>query len=481
MALYKKIYGLIFILLFFSQFVIVIIPGTGAGNIAVGLIGVLLFYLFLICSNYKKFLVFVKDLIKIPIIKVFFIYIIYVTVSMIIHKFLGHYKAPSYFYWARIYRFYIYSIPIFFFPALGLFCNIKLTHFVKWLYTLFIIVFITGIIQYLGLILNIGFIDTIISFFTNARATLYIDGGESVKSLLRVFSIFNEPSGFGQFIFIFMPIITTLSVSKYKIFKNNLVNNISKKTMLFLMFINLILTKSPIYLVLCTIEALILFTIINYHTIKKHFVRICIICIISVLIIPIIYSSFQNQIEQSYLGRIINTIQNLTNFQSFVLAESSLATRIVNYSIQLVSLKYNLLFGAGLYNIDVFLNDKYLQISPLPFTMENIAFYYNSSFVSATNKSIVWTSLAEFGLVGFFLYVWFIFKLFKSTIKMLKLKIYSCIEQELLFGILGSLITLSVISFYNLGIDSPLLWIIYGLVVAYLYNTKSLNKEILNV
>ena len=472
----KTIYSIIFVLLFFTQFIIVFIPGTTAGNINVGILGMLLLYLLLLCTQFKNMKRFIRKVFSTQLAKYLVFFVGAITLFMIVHILLGHYKAPIYYYAARVYKFYIYTILVFLFPSLGIFLGLKIRDIIKLLFTISLIFFIVGIIQYIGIILNIEAIDFILGIFTNGRDALYLDGGESAnKVALRVNSLFGEPSGFGQFIFIFMPIIIFLSKSKYKIYDNVYFNNLVKRIMVLLMLVCLVLTKSPIYLVLCGIEYLFIFFIRHYTYIKKNLLKILIIAVILILVISNLCILLSPQIYETFVGRIVKTVSAFGNFNILVFAEPSLATRIVNYNVQFLSLKYNPLIGAGLYNINIFLNSLYLKISPLPMTKENYMFHYNVRFCTATNQSVVWTSLAEFGILGFAFYVNFVVKVFKNTLQLIKLT--EGIEQIFAKGIFYSLISLSIISFYNLSLDSVLIWTIYGIVLAYIYKIKFQNQS----
>jgi len=466
MTLFKQIYGLIFILLFFSAFVIFFIPNSGFFYIVGTTLAVALLFI-IFCLYNKKYYIFLKESLKTKPIKILLILCLYIISVWLIHYFLIYLKLPISYYLVRLPRFFIYLFSSILFPITGLFLGIKFKNIIKLFYISIMIILLAGFIQYFSFLFNIRYIDYLFDFFTNLR--IFYEFPDSCKENMRIFSIFGEPSAFGQYIFIITPYIVALTKSKYKLFKNNYINLLFKKSFIPILISDIVFTKSPIYLILCFIEILILLCVFHYKLIKKLRYFIVSIILTIILIIILQYSILEKSVSDSFLYRIINTIYSFGNFNKLIFLEPSLATRIIYYYNHFLVFKQNLLFGCGFYNADIYLNHSLLS-SSLPVTPEVITRYYNTSYSVGTAYSLIWTSLAEFGLVGISLYISFVI----SNISKLKkcLSLYSGIEKVFCLGTLFSIIAMFIISFYNLSFDSTLVWIIYGLSLLCIVNAK---------
>lgn len=463
------IYTISFVLTFLPMFVVYIKKGSN-GNIYIGLLTTILTYLLFIILKNKYFQKSLVILLKNTIIKSYLFYIGYVLLALLFHIILGHYKANVSFYAVRIYKFYFAAILIYLLPFIGIMIGIKFRKLLKLFILILWILFIISIIQYFAFVFNITFLISIIDFFSNARAALYIDS-TTVQTGLRAYAFFSEPSGLGQFIFIIMPFVILISKCKEKIFKNILFDKFVKKSFLPFMILTLIFTKSPIYLVFCFIELFILLLINYWNKIKKYFSLILFFIIILFFISFIIFITYQNQIEQTFLFRIIKTIYSFGDFDKLVILEPSLATRIYSYSIQLVAFTKAFIFGCGLNNAEVFVNPFYLSESLLPPTAENFYLgFLHTQNLCGLNRSVVYTSLAEFGIVGFSLYIIFWIKNLK-VLKSLK-KYFQGFEYSFLIALIQSFITIMIISFYNLGLDNAIIWLIFGYSLVFMYINK---------
>ena len=460
------IYFITFILTFFPMFVIYIKKGTN-GNIYVSLIFLIILYLFFIFNKIDRFKQSIKQLLRIPITKYYLFFLAYIVMSLFIHILLGHYTAPVSFYAVRIYKFFVATIPVYLLPLLGLFLGIRFKCILK----LFIIIiwslFLISIIQYLCFLFDIKIMISIFDFFTNARAAAYYDVHDALENL-RVYAFFSEPSALGQFIFIVMPFVISIHNTKYALFNNKYLNLFIKRTILVFMLCALIFTKSPIYLVLCFIELFVLFFMIYWNKIKKYLSQICLLLFILITILFLLFINYQTKLEQTYVYRIIKTIYSFGDFDKLILLEPSLATRIVSYSIQISAFIKAFIFGCGLNNVDIYINHlSYIVNSHFNLTFENMYNYLLTQYCFTVARSILYTSLAEFGLIGFSLYVLFIIKNLKFLSKIRKS--FQGIEASCLVALIHSFVAIGIISFYNLGLDNSIVWLIYGWALAYLY------------
>ena len=244
-------------LVFLPIWVIYFSPKSGA-NIYVGFFFWILLYFFCLIGNKDKFLFFIRQIIKTPIFKYYFFFMLFLLLTSIGHYVLGFYKAEVSYYVVRIYKFLIASIAVLFLPVLAAFINIKTKNIVRFLYSVIFIIFSLSIVQYIAFLFNITPLHFLFDFFTNGRESMYLNP-DFVKEELRVYSIFNEPSVLGKFIFIFMPIIMCLSKTKYKLFENKYLNFTVKNSIIPLMLINIILTKSPIAFLFCFSEFILVY------------------------------------------------------------------------------------------------------------------------------------------------------------------------------------------------------------------------------
>ena len=129
---------------------------------------------------------------------------------------------------------------------------INIKTFTRFLYLFFWVVFLLGILDFIIFYFNIPILKELITILSNKRLLMY-DSTEVTRVMVgnfpRARSIFDEPSYLGYFIFVVSPIVYEWTLSKYKIFKNNLINIVTKRTIIPFMWIALILTQSPIFLI----------------------------------------------------------------------------------------------------------------------------------------------------------------------------------------------------------------------------------------
>ena len=458
---FKILFYISLVFCFLQNFVIFIVPGTNA-YIPVGL----LFWvpLYICCLfNYKKFL----RLLKINVYKHFLIFIGFVIITSIIHFVMLRYIASASTYFLRWYKLFIALFLVYLIPFTSIFCKIPQKIVIKIFIICFYVIFILGIINYIGILFNINPIIYIFKILSNCtfgkRGDVLAIG---LLKELRVQSIFYEPSSLGQFIFIVMPIIFKISTSKYKIVNNNFINYIIKYSFIPLMYLNLIFTKSPIYLALCLIETFVLLIILNIKHIKRKLPTILFTALFIVLIGLLICCNFEIDFEQVYIGRILKVINNLSSFENLVNAEPSLATRLVAYIQQMRVFLHNPMFGCGQYNLEADLNSYFLSFK-LPMTPENYVGYYNRPDLAGVNRSLIWSLLAETGIVGTILYFIFVYLNVKYLTKIKKY--FYGIEKDFLTGLYFSIITITIISFYNLVLEAYVVWLLYGLNLLYIY------------
>ncbi len=458
------LYFIVLILNFLPAFVLYLVPNTPVNIWFEFLFIIPLFAIVLLYkNNFAKFVYILK---RTPIFRYYIIYISTISAVTLLNICLGLYNAPIGYYFIKMYRFILSCTLIYMLPLFGIFIKVNYRKIIKTFLFCSFCIFILSIIQFFIFTLKIQPLISVLDFFTNARYVLYKDF-QCVQNIGRVYCTFGEPSGLGQFIFITMPIIMKLSSAKFKIFNNKYLNFLIKRTAVPFMLITVILTKSPIYLILCGIEYFILLIIFNIKLIKKYLIQVFLFIITFLSFFVYIYIAHKEAIESTYIFRILQTMYAIGDFNKLVFFEPSLATRIVSYSAQFGAFSKRIVFGCGINNVEVFLNSFYLQSTNLSFTPENIATYLNKPHWVGVNRSFFWTSLAETGILGIFSYLLFIYKNF-SFLNQMKRLCYG-IDKDFIHGLYWSMISIVIISFYNLGTDNNFMWLIFGFIPMLLY------------
>ena len=461
----KILYFIGFICVFLPEFCIFFIPSSGA-NIYTGFVFWSL--IALLCFLYKpiKTIKVLKIVSNTKIGKTYLIFITYIILLMLFHIIQGHYTASFSYYIVRLKNDVILSVLIYFLPMMSIVLNIKLKSLIKLFYIIVYSMFIIGITQFISYLLNLDFVINILDFFTNMREYTHYYLLDNPKNDLRVYAFFGEPAAFAKFIYITMPIIFCFIKSSCKLFKNNAINLLFKKTFMPLIFINLILTKSPIYFIFCTIEFLILNIYYYRNFIKKYFTFLFVSLITVTFTTIKLYFTFYNIITKSYLMRIVNTVQNMDSLQSIVYADFSLGTRIINYIIQIKAFSENVITGVGFCNIEAYLHFRFNKYD-VPYTPENIFNYYNSPKLFAVGQNLTYTYLAELGIIGFIIFVIFIYR---NYVSLAKLKTFFPQNINVFIqGLMQTIIAISALSFYNLERYNTVLWLILGFIPLIVY------------
>lgn len=461
-----KIYFLAFALSFLPFFVLFIIPKSNANFAYFAFVASFLYIIILVLRT-KDFLSFVKTILKQTCFKYYLYFVLVILLTTIFHMILGFYTAPSYFYITRLINHFISIVLVYLFPVTSCFFNIRLNKIIKFILIAFFVIIYTGIVQYIAFIFNIDFIMNFIDLFSNWRSVREVD---SCFENLRVYSIFDEPCCFAQFICIIFPIIFDTALSKYRLLKNSFLNSFVKKTIILSTFMAIVFTKSPIFLIIFCLEFVILLLFRFYKQLLKY--KIFIGCgILLFLLLLCLFCINIDNLQETYLSRIFITLQYLTNLKALAVVESSLATRLISYGTQIIAFKQNILFGVGLTNVEPYTNSFFLNTS-LPMTLELLYKYYKIDYATSLAVSSVWTTLAETGLIGFVAYFTFIYKNFVSLHKIINR--LNSINYVFYNALLKSLIVIIILSFYNLNLIFFIIWIIYGLIllISVIYSKK---------
>ncbi len=340
---------------------------------------------------------------------------------------------------------------------------------IKIVINLFLFIYIFGIILFLGENFNITFLHNIQNFVSNVHYKL--DGREYILGLSnipRLRSIFHEPGSIAGIISLFLPIFYSIGLSKNQLYKNIRIDLFAKKSLIFLSWLCLILTQSPIYLIFACIIT-VLFFYKELSSLLKRIKPIILLGIISTFLIflssllfLILTSDLEQLTQGTYLSRIITVLNNLKSINELILAEQSLGVRIVGVvNSVILTLKYPLHFfiGWGADNIRFFIYDQFLN-SPLvvpPELLESMSNYTKKSGMGFTLVGF-WNIFVDSGIIGLFLFYIYIFKTLILTKKLIPL--FIGIQQNFLIGLYWFYIYLILFGWYHnpLGIYPTLLF-----------------------
>lgn len=468
-SIFVKLYYLCFILMFFDAFVIFVIKESSA-MYPISAIMISCLYILLIIASPKHFCKFYINIFKSKKLKYYRLFLFYIILTSFAHVLLGFYTAPRIYYLNRILKYAIYGLILQMFPVLALYLKIPCKKIIVIFYGMVYFIFIVGILQYLAYYFKISFVLDFFKIFYNARATELLEiANSNMFEQTRVNSIFSEPSGLGKFIFIVMPLVFNAAFFKLKPFKKHILNILCKRTFILLLLLNLILTKSPIYLVFCSIEFVVLICIFKWNYIKSKLLNIAVIfMIISCITLLYLqnYLSLEN-IQDTYLNRIIVSISSLGDFNTLVINEPSLATRLTSFYCALKVFSHNVLFGCGLFNFPVFLNKIFLTIK-LPITQELMLAYYRKPYLVATDANMIFIFLAETGIVGTSLFLMYLNKLRSSLVKVSYFQ-YN-VKSGYCSALALSLITLTIVSCYNVGFEFTVAQLIIGMSILFVFD-----------
>lgn len=352
---------------------------------------------------------------------------------------------------------FLYILPCFLLSAFFIPRFINLNKFIKFYYIAMLSIFVFGLIEYVGgKILGINIINSIQEFIANER--LFVPGYIPTK---RLCSIFAEPGWLGGFIFLNFPMLYELNLSKYKLFKKKLLNISIKKSLVILAWINIIFTFSPIWLILCIIQALYFY----YKQISLYIIKNCKKIFLMILILfSLTNICFKTNIKNTAVQfkRINAVIANIDSYEKFAFVEPSLASRITSYFNLLDLFKHNIILGTGLNHIQYKIIKSFYNTN-IVLTEENSRHLTNSYSTRKMhfNTSIFYALAAGTGIIGITLYYFFVFK----TIRRLKF-LQTYFFNDKYYFILGyekTLYTLLIMTFYDTFLSNPFIWFWLGI------------------
>ena len=427
------------------------IPG---GNIPVYDIIIGITFLTLLLNSkqlIKKFF-----LLNIYPIKYLFLYIFWCIVSGLILVILNKFDIFNYLY--EIFILFIYNnltwflLPIFTIPNIISISKIK-----KFLLIGIYVICIYGLLVFIFNSLNINILNPIQDIINNRRENVLIT---------RNLSVFEEPGYFGGFLCINLPLIYKTVLSNFKIAKNVALNFVIKKTYIFLVWITIFTIKSPIWLIFCLLSTLVYFSKNIIKIIKKSIILFSTSLIILILGCVIFFNNVN--INETFIVRIIKTVQNLNSMESLIIAEPSFANRIISYRARLQLLIENPITGVGYKNAEYVLK-KYFYKNNLPLTQEtrmSIEQSYSNKGQIKINGAILWDTISNTGLIGFILLYSFYISSIISLNRIIRNMKY-CSERNFIEGIRLTLVSIVVFSFYDIRPNFVYFWFLFGLAISF--------------
>jgi len=430
--------------------------------------------------NSKTFALKIKKVINSTPFKIYLLYVLVSILDTIVLSFLGVASLGNTIRYIIVH--YILCIfPVFLYFIFIIDKYISYDNFIKLFYKLFYILMILGLIAYVGRLFNIEIINSVFDFLANVRFIKYVNvgyggiaSGYEAYGLPRLDCVFEEPSFYARFMFVFLPLIYSVTLSKIRIYKNYIVENIVKKTMIPLAWLNLILTQSPIYLLLFFFITFAYFLKDIITFIKRHILIFTILSVIFIsgFFIFVISVDFND----TFIARIITTLTSAT-FDDFVMAEQSLGGRIVCFINMFIIFLKHPFMGVGLGNLADTMY-RQLSVSPVVITPE-IA--QNMQTSVQTKQRFLFTSnlffadLAQYGFIVFSIFVLYNVKIKKC---LNKIKTYNITYYERIYlnGLNWCWIALVIGYFYQfyMTLFEPL--IINTLLITFIYRTQ-LRRE----
>ena len=386
-----------------------------------------------------------------------------------------------------LHRYVLIIIPVFVYFIGLLTKHLSLKQFFRifimglWINTIF------GIIAYIARLFDISIINYIFDFFNNSRYLSSSLNGEVMGTAELIFAerkrlcgLYNEPGYLGRFLFLFLPFVYSFSDAKIKVFKNKLFDILLKRTLVFLTWVNLILTLSPINLVFGVIITFIYYFTSIIYLIKKYFI----VLLSSLIIIAMIIFNINIDVSETYIMRILNVIFSIKSFDKLVLIEPSLATRL-DYDINsfLIFIKHPFI-GIGINNIPYLIYQQCLQ-SPIPLTQEvifNLRTQVFSSKITTTPVPCFYSALTETGILIASIFFYMTKKLLSNIFDFFKHNSTTTFEYLLAKSLFYSLICCLIEYFYEVTFTLIQFNLILSLsfVTIYFYKKKIILEKTLD-
>ena len=474
----KPLLYLPIILLFFPAFIFYI-PGMPV---------IPYFYLFSYCMliiliilNWNKFINVLKAVsLKTPL-KYFILFVIFAAINSLILSLNDSTNSISIVLQAIVLKMFLIYFAIFGYLLYVIVRFIGYEKFVKLFIYLFWLNLIVGFVAYIGQFFNITFINNIFDFFSNARLQIQqinmIDGVAQASNyeaygLPRLDNLFEEPSFYARFLFVFLPFAYFISEYKYTLFKNKYLNIIVKKTIVPFTWLSLILTQSPIYFVLFLVVTIFLYYKKIWKLLKKYY--LILILALVVLFYILSHLNFQN----TFISRIINVIASTKSLEMLIFIEPSLGSRIVSFCNTLAIFFQHPFTGVGIANVEKY---QFIQTlnSNLPITSEierNLRLAAQNNFKMAMNTALIYHTLAAHGIFIFAIFSYFHIKIFLLLKKIDRYNFKPFIKMNIC-SYKWCWITTTILMFYHIVLIHWEILLLYVLIISLLYKIRQVSDN----
>lgn len=453
-----------FIMLFCFQCFVV---PFGGKYIIIGSLLMIFSFIFAIIKNYKHFLFRIKEFLNNKNSILFSLFILWIILSGLILIVLG--KTSLKITGGHILTGIVYSVIFPLFYGFFITKEIGAKNIIKILLIALYGMLLFGLFDFIIFYFDILPLKKIYWFFVNSQ-TLRDNIEARTITLLgipRIRSTFYEPGVYSYFLALILPFIYFYCFSKYTLFKHKQ-EILIKKTLPALTWFNIIFTLSPIGIIMSIISSFIYY--IKIHKLKLKNVIAFLISGLVVLMGLFVFSK-TTSVGEKVFSRIFSIVYLFSDFSTFAMIESSLATRIVYYvNCTIVGFK-NIILGVGWGHLGLDLT-KQLQISPLPLTQENYFVYFvKGSDSTSYVLSFAYAIFGSTGLLGFALFYTWIVKIYKKLQKLLRVIKYNI--DNLFIKILSIYLILFILySFYESPVYYPYYWLIFGIIIAYISEIK---------
>lgn len=448
-----------------------VIP-IGSKFVVIGSLLMIFSFILALIKNYKHFIFRIKEFFNNKNSILFSLFILWIILSGLILILLG--KTSLKITGGHILTGIVYSVILPLFYGFFITKEIGSKNIIKILLIAFYGMLLFGLFDFIIFYFDILPLKKIYWFFVNSQTLRATIEARTITLLgiPRIRSTFYEPGVYSYFLALMLPFIYYYCFSKLAIFKNKY-EIIIKKTLLTLVWFNIIFTLSPIGIIMSIISSFIYY--IKTH--KLSLKNIIIFIQIGIIMILVFYifsqaTSFGNKV----LSRVFSIAYLFSDFETFSLVEGSLATRIVYYvNCTIVGLK-NIILGVGWGHLGLDLT-KQLQISPLPLTQENYFIYFvKGSDTTSYVLSFAYAIFGATGLLGFTLFYTWIILLHKKLQKLLHLIKNNM--DNLFIKILSIYLILFILySFYESPVYYPYYWLIFGIIIAYISEIKKIYND----
>ena len=462
------------ILFFFLPTFAFYFPGLGIYAFFIFTIYLVLIFLFVIDN--KKIIDFILLINNETPLKYFLLIVLFVTVNGLFTSILGISSIGTIIK-NILYQEVLYILPltIYFLYVIQKYFSYK--KFIKAFIFLYWAILIVGFFAYIGQIFEISIINSVFDFLANKRLISHSLGlgieGEQASNyyafgLPRLDNLMEEPAHYASYLCVFMPLCYACNENKLKIFKNEYLNIIIKKTIVPFSWISLIVTFSPIYLIFGFIITVIYYLKKIIYICKKNFITIFL------FIIGLFITISRIDLSETYISRIINVIANVHSFEDFIIIEPSLATRLCSFINCLCVFFKHIFTGVGIGNLPYALYHQY-PFSPVPLTPEINArsLLLISQHKAFYNQGFVYAFLAENGIIIFSILVYYYHRLIKNLLIInndIKIKhtFYAFWGKSLLYCFIALIIN----SFYASSLLRKELFLSFSMIILFIYNYK---------